>query len=62
MGEGMMFTTSSNTTNLSILKVSIPKEIYDKEKDKVYKTVKSQVDNEYLVVVVPEGVELEIIV
>ena len=63
MGEDFRLTTFPMQDNPSVLKVSIPKGEYkSKEIEDLHKNVKKQVGNAYLVVTVPEDVDLEIIV
>ena len=58
----MDFTTAPSFENRSVLKVTTPKGVYnDKQSQELYRQVKDQVGNEYLVVVVPDDVQLEII-
>ena len=48
---------------LSILKIGIPKEVYysAKEKKDLYESVKQQVGKNYLPILIPDDVKLEII-
>lgn len=64
MFGGFETTTFTNDCGYrNILKVTTPKGVYSEEETrKIYKIIKEQVGDEYLTVVVPEGVTLEIIV
>ena len=66
MGENNLLLTYCGTERdyepLSILRVSVPKQVYTaKEKEDLYESVKKQVGKNYLPVLVPEDVKLEII-
>lgn len=53
----------SYSDNRSVLQVSTPKGVYnDKQTQELYRQVRDRVGEEFLVVVVPEDVKLEIIV
>lgn len=55
--------TTSYSGNKSVLQVSTPKGVYnDKQSQELYRQVKDQVGNQFLVVIVPDDVKLEIIV
>lgn len=55
--------TQTYFENKTILRVAIPKEEYEDKKIKyLHEKVSEQVKDEYLVVVVPNNVELEIVV
>lgn len=55
--------TTSYSRNKSVLQVSTSKGVYnDKQSQELYRQVKDQVGNEFLVVIVPDDVKLEIIV
>ena len=66
MGENL-FTFTSSEPKVSritppILKISTPKGAYtEKERKSLYENIKTQVDNHYLPVLVPEDIKLEII-
>lgn len=63
MVSGMTDFTTSCFDNRSVLKVSTPKGVYtEKQSEDLYRQVRTQVGDEYLVVVVPDDVKLEIIV
>lgn len=60
--ENMDYTTTYLGMK-EVLKVSIPKELYkEKEIKELHTLIKKQVGDAYLVVVVPNDVQLEIIV
>lgn len=60
--ENMGYTTMCLETK-EVLKVSIPKETYkEREINELHGLIKKQVGDAYLVVVVPNDVQLEIIV
>jgi len=47
---------------LSILKIGVPKEVYSaKEKEYIYESVKKQVGTNYLPILVPDDIKLEVI-
>jgi hypothetical protein len=55
--------TTSPQVNRDVLKITVPKGAYsDKELQKLYNDIKDQVGNYYLPIIVPDGVNLEIIV
>lgn len=57
------FTTTGFHEPRNVLKVTTPKGVYDKKMIKeLYEQVTDQVGNEYLVVIVPHDINLEIIV
>ena len=61
----MPFTTTSFNEmqdDVKILKVAVPQNYTEKEMKNINKLVKEQVDDYYIPVVVPNGIELEIIV
>lgn len=59
--ENVNYTTTYE--NRTILKATTPKGVYkEKEIDELHDLIERQVGNEYLVVVVPEDVQLETIV
>ena len=66
MGENL-FTFTPGEPRVSritppILKVSTPKGVYtEKERKGLYESIKTQVGNHYLPVLVPEDIKLEII-
>lgn len=61
----MPFTTTSFNEmqdDVKILKVAVPQNYTEKEMKNINKLVKEQVGDYYIPVVVPNGIELEIIV
>ena len=55
-------TTYTNFGYPTILKVTIPKEMqYKNEGEKLHEIIKAQVGDDFLPIVVPEGVTLEIV-
>lgn len=61
----MTFTTTSFNEmqdDVKILKVAVPQNYTEKEMKNINKLVKEQVGDYYIPVVVPNGIELEIIV
>lgn len=63
MVGGFETTTFTNDCGYrDILKVTTPKGVYSEEEmEKIYRIIKEQVGDEFLTVVVPEGVTLEIV-
>ena len=63
MVAGMTDFATTCFDNRSVLKVSTPKGVYtEKQIDDLYRQVRTHVGDEYLVVIVPDDVRLEIIV
>ncbi len=60
--EDSTYTSFPMQENPQILKVTTPEGYTEKDAIKLHENVKKQVGNLYLVVTVPEDVELEIIV
>jgi len=65
--DGFTTLTSSNVGNSyigdrTILRVSVPKAYTKKEMKELYDSIQEQVGYEFLPVIVPEGVSLEIVV